>query len=612
VRAKLLTWLDRLLSDPLRQAAPSELVRHRLLVGAASFMTLCSLLLILIAPLSAFTVFQLLCGLGYLSTLVLARRATSVRAPAALLCGIMGLATTAMPLLTPPLPSVSMHAGQMLLPALAVYLLGVRPGLLITLVLCGVLGVLHPLYLIHVAGSSILSQEPYYLQMQGLAVISLLGAWGLGSLHSTARAEVQASLEQTLEKLHSSEGKLFSLIESTDDVICSLDTQGHLLTANSAMRRAYHHIVGKEPVVGQPLFAQTAPELLEQWGPRLAQVLSGQRLQFEEDYDLGPLRLTVDVRVCPILGQDGRVTGLTLFSRDITPRKQAEAKLGEVYRTLVDVSRQAGMAEVATGVLHNVGNTLNSVNISAGLISEKLRGLHVSGLSQAVDMLEEHAADLGSFLSSDAKGRQLPAYLRAVSQRLSREQEALLTEMQSLSEGIDHIKSVVNMQQKHARTVGTVEVLPVPQIIDEALRLHAVSFERMGIPIEREFANVPPVSVDRHKLMQILVNLLSNARHALAASSRPDKRLTLRVRTSEEGKHLRIEVSDNGQGISPEHLPLIFSQGFTTRKEGHGFGLHISALAAAEMKGRLSCTSAGAGQGATFTLELPLAASEET
>jgi signal transduction histidine kinase len=376
------------------------------------------------------------------------------------------------------------------------------------------------------------------------------------------------------------------------------------------MKQAYRVMFGQEPVLGQLLFDPGAVGLPEQWGPRLAQVLSGQRLQFEEEAEVAGAPITVDVRLCPILGEDGQVTGITLFSRDITARKQAEARLGEMHRTLVDVSRQAGMAEVATGVLHNVGNTLNSVNISANVVTDKLRGLHLSGLSRAVEMLEAHAGDLGAFMTSDEKGKQLPVYLRKLSRRLGAEQKGLLSEMQALNEGVDHIKAIVTMQQKHARAVGTREQLPVPQLIDEVLRLHAGSLERGSISIERDYASVPAVHIDRHKLMQILVNLLSNARHALEASSRPDKLLMIRVRTSEDSQFLRIDVSDNGKGISPEHLPRLFSQGFTTRREGHGFGLHISALAAEEMEGRLSGTSPGPGQGATFTLELPLAGGE--
>jgi two-component system, LuxR family, sensor kinase FixL len=175
---------------------------------------------------------------------------------------------------------------------------------------------------------------------------------------------------------------------------------------------------------------------------------------------------------------------------------------------------------------------------------------------------------------------------------------------------VDHIKSIVSMQQKHARTGGAIEELQVPQLIDEALRLHAISLERLGILIERDYAQVPPILVDRHKLLQILINLLSNARHALVDSQQQDKRLSIRVRIAPEGRLLLIEVSDNGMGIAPENLTRIFTQGFTTKKTGHGYGLHISALAATEMKGRLTCSSSGPGQGAIFTLELPVAGEE--
>jgi C4-dicarboxylate-specific signal transduction histidine kinase len=151
-----------------------------------------------------------------------------------------------------------------------------------------------------------------------------------------------------------------------------------------------------------------------------------------------------------------------------------------------------------------------------------------------------------------------------------------------------------------------VEQVAVPQLIDEALRLHAVSFERLAIRIVRDYADVPLIFVDRHKLLQILINLLSNARHALVDSEQQDKRLSIHVQRSADGEQLLIDVTDNGVGISPENAARLFTQGFTTKKTGHGFGLHISALAAEEMKGRLSCTSPGPEQGATFTLELPV------
>ncbi len=298
------------------------------------------------------------------------------------------------------------------------------------------------------------------------------------------------------------------------------------------------------------------------------------------------------------------------LARDIKARREAEAKLGELHRTLLDVSRQAGMTEIATGVLHNVGNTLNSVNISVSVVTERLRSSRVPKLVQATEMLREHTADLAAFLTTNPRGTKLPAYLSALSAQLADDRETFLAEVEALGESVEHIKSIVSMQQKHARIGGVLEWVQVPELINDALRLSAGSFDRLGIAVRREYAQVPPILVDRHKLLQILLNLLSNARHAVVEKNVPDKRLTIRVGMGAGGWRLCIEVADNGVGIAPENLTRVFSQGFTTKKSGHGFGLHISALAAEEMKGRLSATSAGPGQGATFTVELPIQGDE--
>ncbi len=114
---------------------------------------------------------------------------------------------------------------------------------------------------------------------------------------------------------------------------------------------------------------------------------------------------------------------------------------------------------------------------------------------------------------------------------------------------------------------------------------------------------MPPITVEKHKVLQILVNLMRNAKFACSESGLPDRQMTLRV--SRDADIVKISVSDNGVGIAPENLTRIFSHGFTTRKDGHGFGLHSGALAATEMGGRLSVQSDGLGLGAAFTLELP-------
>ncbi|MFY0529427.1 two-component system sensor histidine kinase NtrB [Archangium gephyra] len=546
---------------------------------------------------------SIIASLLYLGSLVLVRRSTTPGPATMLMLTTMVLVIlgTAMQYR---LPYFGMHALAMLIPALAVFLAGARVGLFVTLLLIATLSLGYPLYLSRV-GIDPASLSPAYLNFSYFfAGVAFLGAWGLGSLHNTTRDSAQASLEQTLKALRESETRLSSVLESTDDLVVSIDMEGNLLTANSAARQFHRRCYGKEPVVGQ-LFGTSQPARPEVWGPALARVRAGQRARFEDEYELEGVRHLLDVHISPLFGPEGRAVGMTLFGRDITARREDEVRLSEMHRALVETSRQAGMAEVSTGVLHNVGNTLNSVNISTSVITERLRKSRVSGLAKATELLSEHTADLASFLTQDLQGQKLPAYLIAVSRQLQEEREGLLQEMHALGESVEHINSIIAMQQMHARAAGVVEQVALPQLFDEALRLIAGSFEKQGIRIERDYAPVPPISVDRHKLLQILINLLSNARHALVDSAKEDKWMRLRIRPAPDGTGALIEVTDNGVGIAPETLPRLFMQGFTTRKTGHGFGLHISALSAAEMKGRLTCSSPGLGQGATFTLELP-------
>ncbi|WP_239470474.1 ATP-binding protein [Archangium violaceum] len=581
--------------------------RSRVMMAAACIMAPFTLLFLLAAPHSVTSAsVGSVALLLYLGTLALTRRATSLTTPATLLCLGMSVAFIAGAFSLDGTTYASTHAVHMMLAALSVYLLGPRRGLFITLLLILGLGILRPLHHVEVSRGGVSPPDPFYWPMHLFASFALLGAWALSSFNGTERDEAQERLERTLDELRDNEGKLSSVFESTDDMLSSIDLQGRLLTANPALREMYRKRYGQELVLGQPLPIPMTPENIRLWEQRIVQAFSGQRMRFEEEYEAGAGHYVLDIRLSPIRGAGGRITGVTIVSRDITARKEAESRMGEMHRTLMDVSRQAGMAEIATGVLHNVGNTLNSINVSTGVLADTLRKSHVAGLARATSLMREHTTELGTFLTTDPQGQKLPAYLFALSQQLQEERDAMSQEVRALSQSVEHIKSIIGMQQKHARVAGSQEQLSIPQLIDEALRLHAISFERLGIAIERDYAQLAPILVDRHKLLQILVNLLSNARHALLESEQRDKRLTIRVQPSPEGKNLLIQVADNGQGIAPEHLPRMFTLGFTTKKTGHGFGLHMSALTATEMKGRLTCTSPGPGQGATFTLELPM------
>ena len=282
-----------------------------------------------------------------------------------------------------------------------------------------------------------------------------------------------------------------------------------------------------------------------------------------------------------------------------------ESKVRERTGELLEVSRQAGMAEVATSVLHNVGNVLNSVNVSAGIVEVRIKQSSSANLTKVVRMLEENKDDLPAFLTGSEKGGQLIAYLRVLVEHLDGEKAGILNEIKDLTRNVEHIKEIVAMQQTYARVSGVTEIIKVSDLVEDALRMHALGYERDGVKVIREFSTVPEIVADRHKTIQILVNLMQNARQACENLPPDSRQITVRIQPSLPD-HVRIEVADNGVGIPSENLTRIFSHGFTTRKNGHGFGLHGGALAAREMGGSLTVRSDGPGKGATFVLEVPV------
>ncbi len=306
----------------------------------------------------------------------------------------------------------------------------------------------------------------------------------------------------------------------------------------------------------------------------------------------------------PLHDDHGEIIGTFGISKDITAFKEAEAKVEALHKQLLQTSRQAGMAEVATSVLHNVGNVLNSVNVSATLLLDNTKRSNVAYLGKAIALLNEHADDLGAYMAHDPKGRQLPGYLSRVSEQLTKEQQRTIAELESLRQNIEHIKEIVAMQQNYAMVSGVVETVQVADLLEDALRMNAGALARHEIELVREYSEVPLLSVEKHKVLQVLVNVIRNAKYACDESGRKDKQIRLKI--SKRDQWICIAVIDNGIGIPPENLTRIFNHGFTTRKDGHGFGLHSGALAAAELGGTLSAHSDGLGKGAAFTLELPV------
>lgn len=298
---------------------------------------------------------------------------------------------------------------------------------------------------------------------------------------------------------------------------------------------------------------------------------------------------------------------LSLLHEELEQRiRDRTHELERAQAELVTAAHQAGMSEIATNVLHNVGNALNSVNVSANVIGSKVRESETSGLARAVRMMERPQGDLGRFLSDDPKGKLLPAYLFKVSEALTAEQESIAEEVASLTSSVEHIKQIVAIQQSYAGVAGLSEEVAPAALLEDALRMSADALERHGVTVLREVADLPALRLDRHRTLMILLNLVSNAKYAMAGQPAPRAITVVLERPALD--RVRYSVIDTGEGIAPANMIRIFAHGYTTRRGGHGYGLHSCAIAAREMGGTLTAHSDGPGRGAIFTLDLPLPA----
>lgn len=297
----------------------------------------------------------------------------------------------------------------------------------------------------------------------------------------------------------------------------------------------------------------------------------------------------------------------TAADQEIQERKVAEVEREVRHNQVVEASRQVGRADVATEVQHHVGNILNSVNVSLGVIRNIVQGTSAEKLLRISTLIQDHLQDLGNFLAHDPKGRNIPEYLEKLWEHLVQEQRTVAKEVQELSSNIEHIVQIIQVQPTLATSGGVEETLSLTELMEQALLINKDFLDRDQIEVIREYEGIPRIVADQHQVLQIVMNLISNATYAVGAQKGLPGRVTLRIGQAEDHEEMvQVQVRDNGSGIKPENLTQIFAQGYSTKKEGHRHELHSAALSAKNMGGLLRVSSDGEGQGATFTLELPL------
>lgn len=276
---------------------------------------------------------------------------------------------------------------------------------------------------------------------------------------------------------------------------------------------------------------------------------------------------------------------------------------------LRDAEYRLEMSNLASTVLHNVGNVLNSVNVAGKVLEDLVTQSSVMLIHRMSNLLKEHDEDWMTFLSDDPKGKKILPFLKKIGGPLVEEQQTLLKEIRGLQRHLSHVRHIILSHQAMGRDHGWVEPVVIEELLEQAIELSFEPQDFGWVTIRRKFSQVPRVLVDKHQVLQILVNLFRNAKQAMQQYKQPMHTLSLSTRRHATAPHHKVEVivQDTGAGIAPEHLSRMFTRGFTTKKEGNGIGLHSSARTLEKLGGSLSVFSAGTGLGATFSITVPIA-----
>ncbi len=412
----------------------------------------------------------------------------------------------------------------------------------------------------------------------------------------------QAALASARDALATSKVYVDNVLRSMADSLLVIDANLTIGSVNPSLLALLEY--GEDELIGQ------SPGLI--FGEEFAQgsiienlLLQGSVSGIESSF------LTSDGRVIPIsvsgsMMQDeqGQFQGLVCVAQDITARKQMEEEKLELHEQLLDTSRQLGMAEVASDVLHNVGNALNSINVSIGVITDLLKNSMVGDVERISQLFHKHREDLGNYFSSNPKGKQIPAYLEKLAGQLVEEQRVALAELARLRENAHNAQQCVAVQQDLAKPSGITEEISVIELVEEALTLNQDLLENSQIDVSREFEEIPQLIVDKHQVLEVMVDVIRNACQAMASVS--IKKLILRAKLIPgPPDSVSLEVQDSGVGIASDDLVKIFGQGYNTKNGGRSMSLHSGALMAKNLGGGLRAHSEGIGHGATFSLELP-------
>ncbi len=283
---------------------------------------------------------------------------------------------------------------------------------------------------------------------------------------------------------------------------------------------------------------------------------------------------------------------------------EKSVKLEHAQEEILEKEHKSELADITTGTLHNVKNILTSVKTSSEFIMENiLNAQSGKAFKKANDLLKKNLDNISDFIVNNPKGKMLLEYYLKIEDLLNSEKDFIKSDLERIAEKVEVIEKIVSVQQEYGGGEDKDKV-NLGQIIDDALAMQSGSIDAHRIEVIKEYDQIPNVYILKTKFMHILINLIKNAKEAMIETAEEDKKLMFII---EQGSDkVRLKVKDTGIGISKDNLKHIFTHGFTTKSDGHGFGLHSCAAYMKEMNGEISVESEGKGKGATFVIELPM------
>jgi two-component system, NtrC family, sensor kinase len=278
--------------------------------------------------------------------------------------------------------------------------------------------------------------------------------------------------------------------------------------------------------------------------------------------------------------------------------------LASARRRLVDRSFDAGIAENASGVLHNLGNAMTPLGAKVATLQETLRAAPAADVDLVIRELELAAQDT-------ERAADLETLLRLTSRDLAQSIALAQEDAEAVARLTLAIQQLLADLVPKSRSEWILEAVRLPDLIAEGAELVSPSLRaRLTIELDPSVGAVGPVKVSRITLQQVFQNFIVNAAEAVqgVAGERGSLRIAADVADGSPGPQLHLTFSDNGVGISADLLSRIFERGFSTKPTAtnSGIGLHWCANAINVLGGQLRAESPGPYGGAVLHLILPL------